>query len=552
MGMYVRTISRKNKDGSVVEYVQLANNVWDKERRYARAEVVYSFGRRDRLDLEAIRRLVRSLCRFLSPDDVVEVEALMSGRTEALGFLGSRPMGGAYVLRALWKRLGLDEAMGKAISDRAFQAPVEMALFSMVANRALAPRSKLAIEDWAKYEVYLGNDEALEVQHFYRAMDLLLEKKETVEREVFFSTANLLNLQVDLVFFDTTSTYFEVQEEDGFRLWGNSKDKRADLPQVVIGLAVTKEGIPIRSWVFPGNRADVTTVNEVQRDLSGWKLGRVVWVMDRGMTSEENRLVLQRAGGHYILGEKLRDEREFNQVALRKGGRYRQVADNLRVKEVVIGRGMGRRRFVICYNPHEAKRDNERRQKRIERLQEELKALGDLKGKSHTKAVCALRSHPTMGRYLKELSGGRLTVDRAKLRAEEKLDGKYLLSSSDDTLTAEEIALGYKQLIEVERAFRTLKTTLNLRPIYHRREDRIRSHILLCWLALLLVRTLEVETGQSWDTMRKVLQRIHIGEFRSKDGRVFQRTELTHEQSNLLKKQKIPPPKLVLKVNLDG
>jgi len=552
MGMYVRTISRKNKDGSVVEYVQLANNVWDKERRYARAEVVYSFGRRDRLDLEAIRRLVRSLCRFLSPDDVVEVEALMSGRTEALRFLGSRPMGGAYVLRALWKRLGLDEAMGKAISDRAFQAPVEMALFSMVANRALAPRSKLAIEDWAKYEVYLGNDEALEVQHFYRAMDLLLEKKETVEREVFFSTANLLNLQVDLVFFDTTSTYFEVQEEDGFRLWGNSKDKRADLPQVVIGLAVTKEGIPIRSWVFPGNRADVTTVNEVQRDLSGWKLGRVVWVMDRGMTSEENRLVLQRAGGHYILGEKLRDEREFNQVALRKGGRYRQVADNLRVKEVVIGRGMGRRRFVICYNPHEAKRDNERRQKRIERLQEELKALGDLKGKSHTKAVCALRSHPTMGRYLKELSGGRLTVDRAKLRAEEKLDGKYLLSSSDDTLTAEQIALGYKQLIEVERAFRTLKTTLNLRPIYHRREDRIRSHILLCWLALLLVRTLEVETGQSWDTMRKVLQRIHIGEFRSKDGRVFQRTELTHEQSNLLTKQKIPPPKLVLKVNLDG
>jgi len=552
MGMYVRTISRKNKDGSVVEYVQLANNVWDKERRYARAEVVYSFGRRDRLDLEAIRRLVRSLCRFLSPDDVVEVEALMSGRTEALRFLGSRPMGGAYVLRALWKRLGLDEAMGKAISDRAFQAPVEMALFSMVANRALAPRSKLAIEDWAKYEVYLGNDEALEVQHFYRAMDLLLEKKETVEREVFFSTANLLNLQVDLVFFDTTSTYFEVQEEDGFRLWGNSKDKRADLPQVVIGLAVTKEGIPIRSWVFPGNRADVTTVNEVQRDLSGWKLGRVVWVMDRGMTSEENRLVLQRAGGHYILGEKLRDEREFNQVALRKGGRYRQVADNLRVKEVVIGRGMGRRRFVICYNPHEAKRDNERRQKRIERLQEELKALGDLKGKSHTKAVCALRSHPTMGRYLKELSGGRLTVDRAKLRAEEKLDGKYLLSSSDDTLTAEQIALGYKQLIEVERAFRTLKTTLNLRPIYHRREDRIRSHILLCWLALLLVRTLEVETGQSWDTMRKVLQRIHIGEFRSKDGRVFQRTELTHEQSNLLKKLRIPPPKLVLKVNLDS
>lgn len=550
--MYVRTISRKNKDGSIVEYVQLANNVWHKEKKYAHAEVIYSFGRRDQLDLEAIRRLVKSLCRFLAPEDVVQVEALMSGRGQALRFLGSRPMGGAYVLRELWRRLHLHEAIEKAISDRAFRAPVEMAVFAMIANRALAPRSKLAIEDWVQQEVYLGDDQPLEVQQFYRAMDVLLEQKELIEREVFFSTANLLNLQVDLVFFDTTSTYFEVEEEDDLRLLGHSKDKRADLPQVLIGLAVTKEGIPIRSWVFPGNTSDASTVDQVQKDLAGWKLGRVVWVMDRGMTSEGNRVILQRAGGHYILGEKLRDQKEINQIALGKRGRYSHVADNLQVKEVVIGRGMGRRRFVICYNPDEAKRDKDRRNKLIQKLQDALETLGDLKGKSHTKAVCALRSHPTMSRYLKELAGGRLKVDRARLRAEEKLDGKSLLSSSDDTLTAEEIALGYKQLYEVERAFRTLKTTLDLRPIYHRKEDRIRSHILLCWLALLLVRSLEVETQQGWDSIRKLLQLMHLGEFASKDGRVFQRTELTHEQSNLLKKLKISPPKLVLKVDLNS
>lgn len=548
--MYVRTIARKNKDGSTVEYVQLANNVWDKEKRYARADVIYSFGRRDELDLEAIRRLVRSLCRFLSPEDIVQVEALMSGRGQTLRYVDSKPMGGAYVLRQLWRRLHLHEVIERAISDRAFRAPVEMALFAMVANRALAPISKLAIEDWARDEVYLGNEQPLEVQHFYRAMDVLLEQKEVIEREVFFTTANLLNLQVDLVFFDTTSTYFEVEDEDDFRLLGHSKDKRGDLPQVVIGLAVTKEGIPIRSWAFPGNTADATTVEQVQRDLAGWKLGRVVWVMDRGMTSEGNRLILQRAAGHYIVGEKLRDNNEINQAVLGTGGRYRQVADNLRVKEVVIGQGAGRRRFVICYSPKEAQRDKERREKLVKRLQEALDSLGDLKGKSHTKAVCALRSHPAMSRYLKELAGGRLKVDRAKLRAEEKLDGKYLLSSSDDTLTAEEIALGYKQLYEVERAFRTLKTTLDLRPIYHRKEDRIRSHILLCWLALLLVRIMEVETQQSWPCVRKVLERMHLGEFISKDGRVFQRTELTHDQSNLLKILKIPPPKLVLKVDL--
>ena len=478
------------------------------------------------------------------------MQALMSGRGPVLRFVASRPMGGAYVLRALWKRLHLHEVIDKAISDRAFVAPVEMALFAMVANRALAPSSKLAIEQWVGQDVYLGNGVPLEVQHLYRAMDVLLEHQELIEREVFFRTASLLKLQVDLIFFDTTSTYFEVEEEDDFRLFGYSRDKRGDLPQVVIGLAVSKEGIPIRSWVFPGNEADANTVERIQKDLAGWKLGRVVWVMDRGMSSEQNRVVLQRAGGHYILGEKLRDHKELNQMALGRPGRYRQVADNLQIKEVVMGRALGRRRFVICYNPQEAQRNKERRERLIRKLEENLESLGDLKGKAHTKAVCTLRVHPTMSRYLKELPRGRLKVDRAKLRAEQKLDGKSLLTCSDDSLTAAEIAVGYKQLHEVEQAFRTLKSTLDLRPIYHRKEDRIRSHVLLCWLALLLVRIAEVETAHSWNRIRKVLQQMHLGEFISKDGRVFQRTELTHEQSNLLKILKISNPRLVLKVDL--
>jgi hypothetical protein len=547
--MYVRTISRKNKDGSTVEYVQLAHNVWDPERRYAKAEVVYSFGRREDLDLVALRRLVKSLCRFLSPEEVVEVEALMGGRGERLRFVGSRAMGGAYVLRELWKRLHIHEVIEKAVKDREFQAPVAWAVFAMVANRALAPKSKLGCEEWTSQEVYLGEHEPLEVQHFYRAMDVVLEHKERIEKEVFFTTANLLNLEVDLVFFDTTSTYFEVEGEDDFRRFGHSKDKRPDLPQVVIGLAVTKQGIPIRSWVFPGNTTDTTTVEEVQRDLAGWKLGRVVWVMDRGMTSEANRVVLQRAGGHYILGERLREKGDLNRAVLSTPGRYKVVSGNLQVKEVVVGRGAARRHFVICHNPQEAHRDLERRHKLLGRIQNSLDALGDLRGKEHTKAVCALRSHPTMGRYLREGPRG-LTIDRARVKAEERLDGKFLLSSSDDTLTAEEIALGYKQLLEVERAIRTLKTTLELRPMHHRKEDRIRSHVLLCWLALLLVRVIELETGQSWPRVRALLQRVHLGEFLSKDGRVFQRTELTHEQSNMLKTLKIQSPKSVTRVDL--
>ena len=158
---------------------------------------------------------------------------------------------------------------------------------------------------------------------------------------------------------------------------------------------------------------------------------------------------------------------------------------------------------------------------------------------------------PPFGKYVKELKSGRLEINRSKVSEEEKLDGKYLLSASDDTLTAEEIALGYKQLFEVERAFRTLKTTLELRPIYHRKDERIRSHVTLCWLALLLVRIIEVETGQIWERIRKVLSGLHMGIFSTKNGCILQRSELTRQQSNILKKLKIKPPPLIKNIDLN-
>lgn len=150
-----------------------------------------------------------------------------------------------------------------------------------------------------------------------------------------------------------------------------------------------------------------------------------------------------------------------------------------------------------------------------------------------------------MGRYLKELKSGKLTVDKAKLRTAEKLDGKYLLSTSDKSLSAEDVALGYKQLMEVERAFRTLKTTLSLRPVYHTKSERIRAHVTLCWLALLLVRLTELETGMTWPKVRAELERLHLGKFSHKDGHILQYTEPTHTQRNILKKLKISIPKRV-------
>lgn len=235
---------------------------------------------------------------------------------------------------------------------------------------------------------------------------------------------------------------------------------------------------------------------------------------------------------------------------LSRKGRYRVVRENLRVKEVIVGEGERRRRFILVFNPEEAQKDKATREKTVARLESALVAIGDQRGKAHKKSVCALLSHRTLGRYLREQKNGALVIDRAKIEKEERLDGKYILSTSDDSLSPEDVALGYKQLLEVERAFRTLKTTLELRPLYHHKDERIASHVFLCFLALLLVRMAERKTGMTWDRIRTTMERLHLGEFSSKDGRVFQCTEPTPEQLNILKQLKIAPPTRVRKIDL--
>jgi transposase len=545
--MYVRTIKRKNKDGSTVEYVQLAHNVWNTEKGFAQAQVLYSFGRREQLDIDAIRRLINSLCRFLDPEDEISVKA----KDDDLKFINTRPSGGAYLLRKLWDRLNIDKRLETVLKDRSFTAPIKEALFAMVANRALAPSSKLAIEQWAAEDVFLGTEEELQVQHFYRAMDFLLEHAEAVQKEVFWSTASLLNLTVDLIFFDTTNTYFEIDEPGPSELkaYGKSKEKRDDLPLVTIGLAVTREGIPVKCWVLPGSQHDAKCVDQIQKDLNAWNIGRVVWVMDRGMSGDKNRRILQRAGGQYILGEKLRGV-HMNEAALSHPGRFKVVKENLHVKEVFEGEGTGRRRYVIAYNPEQAELDRINREKTLDRLRCELDILNNPKRRKSSKAQCNVLLNKSMGRYVKEPKSGKLKIDTAKIKQEEKLDGKYLLSTSDQHLSAEDIALGYKQLMEVERAFRTLKGSLSLRPIYHSKDDRIRSHVLLCWLALLLIRIAEVETGMTWPKIQRSMQRLNLVEFLTKEGRILQHTEINSDQRNILNKLKIKPPKSVFKVDL--
>ncbi|MCA1680211.1 MAG: IS1634 family transposase [Actinobacteria bacterium] len=567
--MYVRSTQRRRKDGSVVRYLQLAHN-----RRVGgvtQAEVLLNLGREDELDVEGLRRLARSITRYTDgePPDAAEAAG------EGLEVVSSRPLGGAFVLDALWRRLGVAEAIAGALGVRRYQTDVERVLFALVANRALKPYSKLAAADWASNDVHIPGLGEMDEDHAYRAMDVLsaADTEARVQEAVFFAVADLLNLEVDLLFFDTTSTYFERDDPEqgpdgspGFRALGHSKDHRPDLPQVVIGLAVTREGIPVRVWVWPGNTNDQTVVKEVKDDLAGWRLGRCVWVVDRGFSSDENLRYLTRAGGHWIAGERMRDGSPDAKAALARQGRYRSVRDNLRVKEVDLG--LEGKRFVVCHNPAEAERDRAEREQQLERIEAELARIEALRererrqrnkkaagargkqvarnhGQAHVKAECALRDHPTLGRYVRLTPTGRLRIDRAKVAAEERLDGKFLLSTSDPDITAEDVALGYKNLLEAERSFRDLKGILALRPVFHRLEDRIRAHILICWLALLLVRLAERQTDQTWRNLRRELERLHLVTLAGAAGQVQQTTRLTPEQRDILARLQIePPPRL--------
>jgi hypothetical protein len=397
----------------------------------------------------------------------------------------------------------------------------------------------------------------------YRAKDQLVaaDAEARVQAADYYAAAHLLNLEVDLLFFDTTSTFFQRDTEESgpgaFRVYGHSKDHRPDLPQVVIGLAVTREGIPVRCWCWPGNTNDMTVLKQVKDDLRGWRLGRVVTVVDRGFASDDNLAYLTRAGGHWIAGERLRDNTPDVAQVLSRQGRYQQIRDNLRVKEVRLGSGDAARRFVLCHNPEQAEHDRVQREQQLALVAAELDRIAALRAKhakaagnrrrdrgagDHLKAECALRDHLALGRWLRQSPGGRLVVDRAKVTAEARLDGKFLLSTSDPDLSAADIALGYKNLLEAERAFRDLKTTLELRPIWHRLEHRIRAHVLLCWLALLLVRVAERQTTSTWRRINTELGRLHLVTLAGPAGRIEQTTTLTPAQREVFTATGVAPP----------
>jgi hypothetical protein len=453
---------------------------------------------------------------------------------EALDARWAKAWGPALILERLWREAGLDRALRQVVEGRDIRFNFPEAVFAMVLNRLLDPCSKRGLMAW-KETVYRPGFEGLELQHLYRALDILAEHREAIEDGLFARLRDLFWRKVDLVFWDTTSTYFEGRGPEGLAEYGYSRDKRPDRRQLVIGVLMTEEGYPVAHQVFPGRVADVVTARHAVEALRRrFRIDRVIFVADRGMVSGGLLEELEEAGMEYIVGVRLRRS-PVAEAVLAHPGRYRRVDGQLWVKEVWV-EGL---RYVLCYNPERARHDRAVREQVLAQLEERLER-GEGK---------ALLKNRVLARLVKRLPAGALAIDRQAVRRERRYDGKYVLHTNTG-LAPDRVAQAYKQLWRVEAAFRTLKSSLDVRPIYHWTERRVRGHVMVCFLALvldwLLQRKLR-DAGFTTPTTRvwRDLERVQAVRIDLQDQALLARTELAgsaHEACRAL--GMAPPPRI--------
>ena len=491
--MFVRT-----KPAGPHKYLQVVESF--REGRKVRQRVVASLGRLDRLQAEGnIDGIVKSLSRFALK--VRLVEGHKSGRLRAGAVT---KIGPAIVVERLWRELGIGRVIEGELKRRKFEFPVERAVFLTVLHRLFASGSDRAADKWKRDHRIDGADD-LSLHHLYRAMAWLGESKDAVEGSLFTATRDLFT-GLDMVFFDTTSIYFEGEGGETLGSRGHSKDHRPDLKQMVVGAALDGEGRPVSCEMWPGNKSDAKAlVPAIDRLRERYGIRKATVVADRGMISKKTISDIEKRDLGYILGARMRSVNEVKRDVLARAGRYREVRPNLRVKEVMVE---GRRYVAMRYratglarlNPAEAEKDRADREAILASLEGALR-----------KGAKALVGNKGYRRYL-DVERGSVTIDRAKVKEEARYDGKYVLRTNL-ALDAGEIALKYKQLWQVERAFRTVKSVLDTRPIYHKCDETIKGHVFCSFLALVVMHELEARLAAKgyrfeWEDVKRDLEAL--------------------------------------------
>jgi len=463
--MFVRLQVCRNKDGTTRSYLHLLRS--RRVNGKTRQELVCTLGRLDVLQSEgSLDRLIEGLTRY-SEKQWVQMQALEGGWQKVYG-----PV---LVFRKLWEQLGLDKLLTDLQSQMFIQYPLDEAVFAMVLHRLLDPGSKRATHQWLE-NVYRPQFEALQLQHLYRALDPLLEIKDQIEESLFVHNSNLFALNADLVLFDTTLVHFEGRGPEGLADRARPGNY-PDCVKVLVGLVLSGDGFPIAHHVFPGSTADISAFKAAIKDLrQRFNLRRVIIVADRGCVSDELIEDLEKKTPgemqiDYILGMRLRKNKEVREAVLRRAGRYHEVSPNLDIKEVK----MGAHRYVVCLNPEEEVRDRRVREEIIEHTRQQLQQARGPKSFVMPRAI---------RRYI-ELTGGELKLKEKVIKEDALFDGKWVLRTNTE-LPTEEVALAYKSLWQIEHNFRELKSGLEINPVYLRTEDHVRGHIVVCFLALVL------------------------------------------------------------------
>jgi len=519
---------RQKKSGTRV-YLQVVENRWEDGR--SKQRVIATLGRLDRLQQTGqLDGLLRSGVKFC--ESVLLLAAHRRGETTAMR---TRPIGPAMIFERLWEETGCREVIEQLVARRKFAFRVERTVFLTVLHRLLISGSDRSAEKW-KEAIGIEGVEELQLHHLYRSMAWLGEAlgedqqfaatpfaprctKDLIEERLFAFRRDLFT-NLDLVFFDTTSIYFEGEGGEALGQYGHSKDHRPDLKQMVVAAVLDGEGRPVCCELWPGNTSDVTTlVPIVDRLRHRFSIGRICIVADRGMISAKTieELESPQRQWQYILGARMRKQQEVSGEVLSRGGRYQVVhpprsrckdPSPLKVKEVVVEG----RRYVVCLNEEEARKDAHDREAIVGSLRERLKQ-GD-------KSLVGNRGYR---KYLKR-SRAKFEVDEAKIKQEARYDGKWVLRTNTE-LSAAEVALKYKQLWMVEHVFRSTKSLLETRPIWHKCDETIRGHVFCSFLALVLRKELQDRLESKghkfeWGDVLRDLHQLQYAEVQQ-DGKHF-------------------------------
>jgi transposase len=508
--------ARIKKSGKY-QYLQIVEN--RKEKGKVKQRVIATIGRMDQLHPKGrVETLIRSLSRFSE-----KTLLILSGKSDVSA--DAVKIGPSIIFERLWKETGIKKAIQRLLIDRRFEFNVERAIFLTVLHRLIVSGSDRFCERWRR-DYSINGTEQLDLHHLYRAMTFLGEEvddqkaatpftprcnKDLIEESIFFDQRDLFS-GLDLVFFDTTSIYFEGQGGTiGKR--GFSKDHRPDLNQMVVGAIIDDKGKPVCCEMWPGNTTDVKTLIPVtDRVRKRFGISNFCIVADRGMISADTIEELESRHIPYILGTRMRRVNEIKFDVLSRGGRYSEVYPEgltskdpspLKVKEILHND----KRYIVCMNTRQARKDAADRQAIIASLKEQLK-----------KGPKSLVGNKGYRKYLK-LDKNSARIDMDKVKYESRFDGKWVLTTNTD-LPTEKIALKYKELWQVERVFRDVKTMLHTRPVYHQKDENIRGHVFCSFLALVLRKELERRLNAAghvyeWSDIKqdlKALQQVTIEE----------------------------------------